>query len=95
MSPSRAEFSHGSRRAIRWLVPTALLALMPKCVVCVLAYVGIGAALGLGGPEWCRAGGNARFAWMTVLAWAGVAGIAGVLATWRRKISRSEDSGSN
>lgn len=33
-----------------WLIPAALFALVPKCVLCVLAFAGIGAALGLGGP---------------------------------------------
>lgn len=38
-----------------WLVPAALLAVAPKCVVCFVAYAGIGTALGLGGPELCGA----------------------------------------
>ncbi len=36
-----------------WLIPAALLALTPKCALCLLAYAGLGAALGLGGPELC------------------------------------------
>jgi len=46
----RAEFL---RRPFRSLAPVALFALVPKCAVCVLAYAGVGAALGLGGPEIC------------------------------------------
>ena len=45
-------------RARGWFIPAALLALAPKCVLCVLAYAGIGAALGLGGPEICGALGE-------------------------------------
>ena len=36
-------------------MPAALLALMPKCLLCLTAYAGLGAALGLGGPEICGA----------------------------------------
>jgi len=36
-------------------MPAALLALMPKCLLCLAAYAGLGAALGLGGPEICGA----------------------------------------
>ena len=44
------------RRVVRWLWPAALLALTPKCVLCVLAYAGLGSVLGLGGgPELCGA----------------------------------------
>ncbi len=44
-----------SRRAVRWLLPAAALALAPKCLLCVLAYTGLAAALGLAGPELCGA----------------------------------------
>src|SRR5688572_12040605 len=70
MPSRRAEFS---RRAVRWLGPAALLALAPKCVLCVLAYAGLGAALGLGGPEICGATAGAPATWATSLAWLGVA----------------------
>ena len=52
MPSQRTEFF---RRAVRWLWPAALLALMPKCLLCLAAYAGIGAALGFGGPEICGA----------------------------------------
>ena len=45
------------RRLRGWLIPAALLALTPKCVLCLLAYAGAGTALGLGGPEICGATG--------------------------------------
>ncbi|HEX2862000.1 MAG TPA: hypothetical protein VHN79_10190 [Lacunisphaera sp.] len=37
------------------LAPAALLAVAPKCVLCLATYTGIGTALGLGGPELCAA----------------------------------------
>ena len=43
------------RRLRRWLIPATLLALTPKCVLCLLAYTGLGIALGFGGPELCGA----------------------------------------
>jgi hypothetical protein len=53
MSPRRTEFF---RRVGRWAGAAALVTLMPKCLLCVLGYAGLGAALGLGGPELCGAG---------------------------------------
>ena len=50
------------RRLRRWLIPATLLALVPKCVLCVLAYTGLGVALGLGGPELC--GGQTKTSWL-------------------------------
>lgn len=54
MSPSRVETV---RRAIRWFPLTAIVALVPKCLLCLAAYAGGGAAFGLtfGGPEICGA----------------------------------------
>lgn len=47
---------HKLRRCLfRWLVPGALFALAPKCVLCLAAYFGLGAALGLTGTEICGA----------------------------------------
>ena len=46
MSPSRFE------RWRRWLIPAVLLAVMPKCLACVAAWLGLAALLGLG-PEIC------------------------------------------
>jgi hypothetical protein len=74
MSPPRSEFSSWSQRSARWLLPAALLALTPKCVLCLLAYVGLGAALGLNGPELCGAPADSPVSWATLLAWLGVAG---------------------
>jgi hypothetical protein len=67
--PPRAEVL---RRAARWLTPAAALALMPKCLLCLLAYAGLGAALGLGGPEICGAPSGSAGSWMSSLALPGV-----------------------
>ena len=47
------------RRPIRALVPVVLLATLPKCMLCAAGYAGLGAALGLGGPELCGAASDA------------------------------------
>jgi hypothetical protein len=52
--PRSADYSARRTASVRgWLLPAALLTLTPKCVLCLLAYAGVGAALGLGGPEIC------------------------------------------
>ncbi len=84
MSSQRTEFS---RRAVRWLLPVALFALTPKCLLCVLAYAGLGAALGLGGSEICGASAGLPASWVSSLAWLGVVGglgTFGFLASRRR-----------
>jgi hypothetical protein len=65
------------RRALRWLWPTALLAVAPKCLLCLLAYAGLGAALGLGNRELCGAPTDSPLSWPTALAWLGAAGALG------------------
>lgn len=67
------------RRAARWLWPAALLALAPKCVLCLLGYAGIGVALGLGGPELC--GARADTAWTWTAAWLPALGLAAAAVT--------------
>jgi hypothetical protein len=42
-----------TRRPALWLAAVGLLALVPKCLLCVVAYLGLGATLGLGGSEIC------------------------------------------
>lgn len=81
MRSRRIEFFLASRvgRAVRWLLPTALLALTPKCLLCVAAYVGLGAALGLGGPEMCGAPAGLTPSWASSLAWLGGAAGLGVI----------------
>lgn len=75
------EFFRHPRRGVAALV---LLAVAPKCVVCVAAYVGVGAVLGLGGPEWCGGTGDSFFtsAGTSALAWCGVAGGLGAAGWW-------------
>lgn len=61
-----------SRRAVRWLLPAAALALAPKCLLCVFAYTGLAATLGLAGPELCGAATASSPAWITTLALLGL-----------------------
>jgi len=63
MSPSPSNYF---RRSVRWLLPAALLAFTPKCLVCLLAYAGIGASLGIGGPEICGAASSSTVTLWTV-----------------------------
>jgi hypothetical protein len=57
-----------------WLIPAALLALTPKCILCLAAYAGIGAALGLGGPEICGAAQSSTMKlWMASFVLSGAA----------------------
>jgi hypothetical protein len=63
-----------------WLIPAALLALAPKCVLCVLAYAGLGAALGLGGPELCGATNGATISWVWLPVLGAAVGITTFLA---------------
>ena len=72
------------RRPFRPLASVALFALAPKCLVCVLAYAGIGAVLGLPGPEICGATVGSPGSWASSLAVFGVAlGIVGLLTSLR------------
>jgi hypothetical protein len=77
--PMQSRHTEFSRRTVRWLWPTALLALAPKCVLCVLAYAGLGASIGLSGPEICGATAGSPDSWATALAWLGVGGALGAL----------------
>lgn len=56
MNPRRSRAETG-RRLLRWTSAAALFALAPKCLACLAAYAGLGAALGakLAGPELCGA----------------------------------------
>jgi MYXO-CTERM domain-containing protein len=63
------------------------VALAPKCLVCVAAYAGLGAALGVGGREICGAPTNDPGAWVSWLPLLGVvlAGL-GRLASRRSRV---------
>lgn len=85
MSP-RPQPASNLRRARGWLLPAALLALTPKCVLCLLAYAGLGAALGFGGPEFCGATGNApqHVTTTELLVTSITFGFVGIFSSWRR-----------
>ena len=82
-------------RARGWVVPAAVLALAPKCILCVLAYAGLGAALGLGGRELCGASGDAAGRWATWLPALGAAvGVAGFLVPWAKRVKTRDGADS-
>lgn len=86
MPSPRTEFLRG---AARWLWPAAVLTLAPKCLLCVAAYAGVGAALGIGGPELCGAAADSPAAWTAWLTWLGAAGglmACGILLARRRRV---------
>ena len=69
-------------------MPAALLTLTPKCLLCLAAYAGLGAALGLGGPEKCGASAGSPGLWASLPEWLGVAvglGLGAVGAIGARK----------
>jgi hypothetical protein len=69
------------RPRLRWLAPATLAALAPKCLLCVAAYAGLGAALGLGGREMCGTTAASPGAWASPLGVLGAAlAVFGVLA---------------
>ena len=81
------------RRPWCGLAVGACLALVPKCLLCVLAYAGLGAALGLGGPELCGAAGDAAGHGTTWLFALGVVvGAAGLLARPARPAPALQDN---
>jgi len=72
------------RLSLRSLAPAALVALAPKCVLCVLAYAGIAAALGVRSPEICGEAIGPWDRWAPSLAAFGVAlGVVTLLAVLR------------
>jgi|GEM_PF-898321 len=94
-TPSRPP-ENSLRRIVRrrgWLIPAALFALVPKCVLCVLAYAGLGTALGLGGLELCGGSNDASGHWAAWLAALGTAvGIIGFLAHPNKRPSPASDA---
>ena len=61
------------RRPACCLATGTCLALTPKCVLCLMAYAGLGTALGLGGPELCGATDGTTGHWIT--GWPVLAGV--------------------
>ena len=68
-----------------WLFPAVLVALSPKCALCVLAYAGAGTVLGLGGPEFCGSQG-ATHPWWLVLSGLSVVLTASGILVWRHRL---------
>jgi hypothetical protein len=56
-----------ARRTAGALGAAAALALSPKCLLCLLAYAGMGAALGLPARELCGGSPGGAGAWAPVL----------------------------
>lgn len=85
----RAERVRRVPASIRWLVSAAALALMPKCLLCAAAYLGLGAALGLGTPELCGGSRPGPTPW-TWAASAGALAVSFVVLPWlHRRMVRS------
>ncbi len=89
LSPQRTDTVRGW---LRWVSAAALFALAPKCLVCLVAYAGLGAALGLklGGPEFCGAPASPLTAVLPLLALAGAA--VGIVLFRRRAASAAGGS---
>lgn len=68
MLPRLVESVRGARG---WVVLAALLAAAPKCVLCLLAYTGLAAALGFAGPELCGAPAGPAVPWLLLCSAAG------------------------
>jgi hypothetical protein len=71
MNPPKS--SKPRHRTAGWLAGGAVLALSPKCFLCLAAYAGLGTAWGLGGPELCGETLGVSIDWVS---WLGVAGVA-------------------
>jgi hypothetical protein len=80
------------RRPFRALASVALLALAPKCGMCVLAYVGLAAWLGFRRPEIC--GATTGPSGYPLAGFAVALGVAGLLASfYLTRPRRPRDSG--
>jgi hypothetical protein len=78
-------------RAVRWIAPAALFALTPKCLLCVLAYAGLGGLVGASGRELCGAELGSSTAWVFPLAWLGLGGFSAVGFVSARHKTRASD----
>lgn len=56
------------------MLPLSLLLIAPKCVLCLVAYAGLGATLGLAAPELCGAETALPFPGVSVIASLGAIG---------------------
>lgn len=86
MPAPRAKFP---RRAAQWLATTALIAIAPKCALCVVGYAGLGAVIGFSGPEICGGSVDSHRAgaeWLVALG--GGLGLTGLITSFRCLRSR-------
>ena len=68
------------------MLPGVAFALVPKCMLCGLAYVGLASLFGLTGPELCGGGiasAGMRCDWLT---WGGVALIVTAVLIFRQRL---------
>ena len=89
----RADFTRFQKNRcwMRWLVPGVLLVAMPKCFLCVVAYLALATGLGVSGRELCggatEAGGGAAVASL-MLAIGAAVGVIGYVMRKRRASGR-------
>jgi len=81
------------RHLLSWPAAATLFALAPKCLLCVAAYAGIGAILGLGGREICGVPTSAPEDWAPgLVVGAASLGFIGLLASRRGRRRRATSS---
>jgi hypothetical protein len=61
-----------------------LFALIPKCLLCLAAYAGLGAVLGRSGPEICGGPAGSPGSWLFSLALPGGTMAIAALRSWLR-----------
>jgi hypothetical protein len=81
VQPSRTNRVH---RAARWLLGIAALVLAPKCLLCVAGYIGLGALLGITGPEFCGVASTGAPGWRLPVIGAGLLLVGVILHQFRR-----------